>query len=102
MNALRWLGLLLLAVSLTGCQSGESKRTTPKEYPIKGTVTAVNPDKPSVKLDHEDIPGLMRGMEMEFKVADKGLLEGIKVGDQVEGHLKKDESGYLITRLEKR
>jgi Cu/Ag efflux protein CusF len=85
-----------------GCQSSESKRPAAKEYPIKGTVVAVNPDKPSVKLDHEDIPGLMQAMQMEFRVADKSLLEAIKVGDQVQGQLKKDDSGYVITRLEKR
>jgi len=55
-----------------------------------------------VTLHHEDIPGLMKAMEMEFRVEDLALLEGIKAGDQVQGRLKKGEAGYTITHLEKR
>ena len=69
---------------------------------MRGKVVAVNAAKPAVTLDHEDIPGLMRAMQMEFGVQDPKLLEGIKVGDQVQGRLKKGESGYTLTQLERR
>ena len=103
MKTLYWLGLFTLSVPLVlaGCRSNEPKAPAEKHYPIKGKVIAVNPDKPSVKLDHEDIPGLMNAMEMEFRVGDAKLLEGIKAGDQVQGQLTKGESGYVIMRLEK-
>jgi Cu/Ag efflux protein CusF len=96
------LFLLTIPVILAGCKGNESKSPAQKDYPIKGKVVAVNPDKPSVKLDHEDIPGLMNAMEMEFRVENANLLEGIKVGDQVQGQLRKGESGPVITRLDKR
>ena len=103
MKTSHWLMLLVLAVPalLAGCAGNQSKAPAAKQYPIKGKVVAVNPDKPSVKLDHEDIPGLMKAMEMDFGVENPRLLEGIKAGDQVQGQLKKSESGYVITRLEK-
>jgi protein SCO1/2 len=88
--------MLILALALAGC-----KGATDKEYDVKGKVVAVNPDKPSVTLDHEDIPGLMNAMTMEFDVPDRKLLEGIKAGDQIQGRLKKGESGYVITQLQK-
>jgi hypothetical protein len=44
----------------------------------------------------------MKAMKMEFDVEDAKLLEGINVGDQIQGRLRKGESGYVITRLEKR
>ena len=68
-----WITMLILALALAGC-----KGATDKEYDVKGKVVAVNPDKPSVTLDHEDIPGLMNAMTMEFDVPDRKLLEGIK------------------------
>src|SRR5712692_10685747 len=99
-----WLMLfvLMMPVVLAGCRGNESKAPTEKLYPIKGKVTAVNQDKPSVKLDHEDIPGLMQGMEMEFAVDNPKLLQGLKVGEQVQGRLKVESGKYIITELEKR
>ena len=96
------LFVLTIPVILVGCKGNESKAPTEKQYSIKGKVVAVNPERLSVKLDHEDIPGLMKAMEMEFRVEDPKVLEGIQVGDQVQGQLKQGESGYVITRLGKR
>jgi Cu/Ag efflux protein CusF len=93
------LAWVLLAV-LAGCTGTPTEKA--KEYDIKGKVVAIDSKKPAVTLDHEDVPGLMKGMEMEFPVANAKLLEGLKVGDEVQGRLKKAESGYLITQLEKR
>jgi protein SCO1/2 len=100
MKRFRMVGLLVLVV-LVGCKSDATRRTD-NEYDVRGKVVGLNPDKPAVTLDHEDIPGLMKAMQMEFAVADARLLEGVKVGDHVQGRLKKADSGYVITRLEKR
>jgi Cu/Ag efflux protein CusF len=99
-----WLLLTVLSsIFLVGC-SGETarKEASTKRYEIKGKVVSVDPKKPAIKLDHEDIPGLMKAMEMEFDVEDAKVLNGIKPGDQIEGELVKEKSRYLITRLEKR
>jgi protein SCO1/2 len=92
----------LLVVGCGGGGEGTSRSGGEKLYDVRGKVVAVDAAKPAVTLDHEDIPGLMRAMQMEFALEDPKLLEGIKVGDQVQGRLKKGESGYVLTRLEKR
>ena len=100
-----WSVLLGLSLAVAGCQGGggdKPKTAAAQEYQIRGKVVAVDAAKPAVTLDHEDVPGLMKAMQMEFKAEDPKLLEGIKVGDQVQGRLKKGESGYVLTRLEKR
>jgi Cu/Ag efflux protein CusF len=99
-----WFALLVLSLVIVGCKDGgdKSKTTGDKEYDVRGKVVALDPAKPAVTLDHEDIPGLMKAMKMEFAVADGKLLEGLKAGDQVQGRLKKGDSGYVITRLDKR
>jgi Cu/Ag efflux protein CusF len=92
-------------IFLTGC-SGETprkdKEASTRRYEIMGKVVSVDQKKPALRIDHEDIPGLMKAMEMEFDVEDARILDGIKPGDQVKGELVKEKSGYLITRLEKR
>ena len=93
------------ALSGVGCKGGgegTSRTGGEKLYDVRGKVVAVDPAKPAVTLDHEDIPGLMSAMQMEFKVEDPKLLEGVKVGDQVQGRLKKGEPGYVLTQLAKR
>jgi protein SCO1/2 len=99
------LAVPFIALVLVGCSGGSTGKQAvdkEKEYDVKGKVVAVDPDKSVVRLDHEDIPGLMSAMTMNFNVTDKKLLEGLKPGDEVKGRLKKTEAGYTLTHLEKR
>jgi Cu/Ag efflux protein CusF len=82
-----------------GCQ--RTQQTKPGDYPIEGKVLAVNKDKPAIKLDHKDIPGLMQAMQMEFPVSDAKLLDGIKEGDHIRGKLKVENGKNVISQLEK-
>jgi Cu/Ag efflux protein CusF len=92
--------LALVGISIfSGCQRAQS--TKPGEYPIEGKVLAVNKDKPAVKLDHKDIPGLMQAMQMELSVSDAKLLDGLKEGDYVRGKLKVEDGKTVIFQLEK-
>jgi len=101
---------LFVSAALTGCgekPSGKQQETMTqgaegKEYDIKGKVVSVMPEMKMVTLDHEEIPGLMKAMKMEYKVEDPKILEGIKSDDQVQGKLKAKAGSYVITKLEKR
>jgi len=103
MNAGRWFLIVLLIVPLAfvSCRGGTEKAPAGGQYPVKGKVISVDAGKPTVKLDHEEIPGLMKAMEMEYAVENSKMLEGIKAGDQVEGQLKVENGNYTITQLEK-
>ncbi len=107
MKTWHWFALaaLILSVALAGCGSATTGKGAAggNVYDIKGTVTAIDPknDKP-VTIDHEDIPGHMPAMKMPFQVADAKLLEGIQVGDKVQGKLEKRDTGDVIIKLEKR
>jgi protein SCO1/2 len=99
-----WLMVLFVPMVLVGCTSSEPKpadRAAVKEYSVKGKVVALEPEKPALKLDHEDIPGLMKAMQMEFRVQDAKLLEGLRPGDEVQGKLRVESGSYIITQLEK-
>ena len=104
MKAIPWLWTVVLFVPLAvaGCTGSDQKNSAGKQYPIKGKVVAVDQSKPAVRIDHEEIPGLMPAMEMDYPVEDARLLESIKAGDRVQGQLRAESGKYVITRLEKR
>jgi Cu/Ag efflux protein CusF len=104
MKALRMLGFVvcLTVVATAGCSHKSEKNLSAKLYDIKGKIVAIRPDKEGMTLDHEDIPGLMKGMKMEFLVEDARILEGLQVGDQVQGKLKVESGSQIITELKKR
>lgn len=52
-------------------------------YKGHGKVTRVSNDLGSIEIEHDDIPGLMPAMKMEFYVKDKAMLNGIFANDEV-------------------
>jgi protein SCO1/2 len=89
---------------LLGCKGAATDTPTAsagREYDVTGKVVVVAPDKQAVTLDHEEIPGLMKAMKMEYHVADPKLLDDLKPGDTVKGRLKDDSGKYTITQLAK-
>ncbi len=84
---------------MLGCGDGSPKEQE-KVYDIRGKVLEIDAAQKKVKLDHEDIPGLMKAMEMTLDVEDAKALEGLKAGDEVHGRLKVKAPGeYVITEL---
>ena len=86
--------------------SHESHHTASPEaqasYMAKGEVIAIDQDASKLKLRHEAIPELSwPAMTMNFGMADKSLLEGLKVGDKLNFELVKDASTgrYIIKSL---
>lgn len=77
--------------------------STPKDgnYNGKGKVTKIDTKIGSVELDHEDIPGLMPRMIMEFYVKDKALLNGLTVGDSVDFVIEYQHPGETIVSIKK-
>ena len=94
---MKLIACLLLAFSLliaAGCRKAPEPAKE-KIFDIKGTVVAVDLKKPAVKLDHQDIPGFMKAMEMEFDAASPKVIEGLKAGDKVSGKLKVEAGNSL-------
>jgi protein SCO1/2 len=103
MRTCSWIGFVIVFVFLAaGCLEKQPEKAAPKSYDVHGKVMAIRPDKTGVTLDHDDIPGLMKAMTMEFPVKDTKILDGLDVGDQVEGKLLVESGKYLITELKKR
>ncbi len=90
----------LVFLIVAGCTTN-SQPAKEKIYDVKGKVMSVDVEKKKVNLDHEEIPGLMKAMKMDFYVNDAMLLEGLKAGDSVQGKTKRGDGNWVLLELKK-
>jgi len=73
-----------------------------KTHEIRGRIEAIAAGRNTVTLDHESIPGVMDAMKMEYQVQEPAVLDGLSVGDRVQGQLEvRAGDQYVITQLRK-
>lgn len=102
---------ICISVSLSGCGNGGEKPSNAVsntaatikdgDYYGKGKVTKIDMNIGSVGMDHDDIPGLMPAMSMEFYVSDKAMLSPLTVGDGVDFTILYKGGTETITKIEK-
>ena len=87
------LGLLLVIgpVACGGASSGD--------HPGHGVVKELDAEARTVTLDHEDIPGFMKGMTMTFDLAPDVALKGIGPGAEVDFRVKEEGGVYTVTEI---
>ncbi len=92
--------LLIAATALAwlhgGCGAGE-----PRSYEVRGVVRDVQRDYGQILVQHEEIPGVMEAMTMNFALRDPALFEGLEKGQGIEFTLEVSRRGYTITRIER-
>ena len=97
----RLLPLLLLAALLAPACKREAPAPAGQRYPVKGTVVRVDVAGRKVTVAHEDIPGFMPAMTMDFVVLEKdaALLEHVGPGDEITAALVAPDSRYWLEDL---
>lgn len=94
--------LLLAAILLaTACSREPAQAPPEKQWTVKGRIVQVQAPERTVRIDHQDIPGLMTAMTMTFPVESEQVLEGVAAGDAVEFTLAQTDSGLLVQRIRK-
>lgn len=71
-------------------------------YQGVGVVKSISPKVPAIEIDHEDIVGLMQGMQMEFPVTDAALLNGLAVNDRVDFTIDNNTGEMKIIAIKKK
>jgi protein SCO1/2 len=89
--------LLLAALAIVAC-SRSAPATGAKRYPVRGTVVRVDAAERKVTIDHQDIPGFMPAMTMEFVVLerDAALLRNVAPGDAITATLVVPDTRYWV------
>jgi Cu/Ag efflux protein CusF len=83
-------------------KTGPAAAVQTASYHSIGLVKSLDPKRPSIEIDHEDIKDLMPAMTMEFYVKDKSMLDGLKRGDRIEFTIENGVGGVKITEIKKR
>jgi len=90
----RPLAAAALAFVLAAC--GLEREQT---YDVSGFVQSVDAPNRQVTISHDEIPGFMPAMTMNFDVADAKLLEGVAPGARVEFGLRRSATLLRIESL---
>ena len=93
-RATRAAVLLGWACWVFGC-GGEVRR-----YPAHGIVHDAMPERSQVVVAHDEIPGLMPAMTMNFHVSDEALLEKLLPGNEVDFVIAREGHRYRIIAAE--
>lgn len=86
----------------TATATAASDKAQIKTYDGTGAVTKINLEIGSIELDHEEVKGLMPAMKMEFYVADKKMLDNLKIGDRVDFTLEDNAGAERIVSIKKK
>ncbi len=96
--------LLLTALLFAGCENAAESNSNPanqKRYDLRGTVVSVDKLQKRAKIDHEDIPGFMDRMTMDFPIHENWVWDDLVPGAQIRAELVVDSSAKDPYWLEK-
>jgi len=87
--------LAALAFALGGC-ARKAPDADAQRYDLKGTVVSVDRARKTVNVDHEEIPGFMAAMRMEFTLKDADALKVVEAGDTIQATLVVADAEYWL------
>lgn len=103
---LRGLAVSLLAISSAFAQTPAPKPANPTAAApaaiewVNGEITKLDAARSRITLKHAPIPSIkMDAMTMPFKVKDKALLDGRKVGEKIQFAIRVDDGDLFITQM---
>jgi protein SCO1/2 len=71
-----------------------------KRYPLKGVITAIDPARAQITVQHEEIPGYMAAMTMPFPIRDDPkVIAFLRPGDRIEATLVVDGETYFLEQV---
>ena len=75
--------------------------TTPaavKRHSLRGVIVAIDAGKSALRVKHEEIPGVMRAMTMQFRV-DAVALQAAQVGATITGLMSRQPDHWLLEEV---
>jgi protein SCO1/2 len=90
-----------VALALLGC--GRSTRSDERgdHYDTRGVVRGFSPDRATIEIQHEDIPGFMPSMTMPFVARDPKQIAELKPGDAISFRMTVTQKDFWIDNVKK-
>ena len=99
---MRYFILFLFSILLfTACQKADTQPASAdaKRYPLKGTVVSVDKANKKAEIKHDEIPGYMEAMTMNFPIRADWVWEDLTPGAEIRAELVVDNDGYWLENI---
>lgn len=97
-----WIVALSYAVlALPACKRTETTDANARVYQVRGIVRGFAPDRSTVDVQHEDIPGFMPSMTMPFTVKEPKNIAGLKIGDAISFRMTVTDKDLFLDQVKK-
>lgn len=91
--------VLCLAAASIGCGRSDKSEADSRHYEVRGIVRGFAPDRSTIDVEHENIPGLMPSMTMPFTARDSREIAKLRVGDAISFRLTVTDKDASITEV---
>lgn len=93
--------LLCLALALAACDRPKSADSSARFYQVRGIIRGFAPDRSTISVEHEDIPGFMPSMTMPFSVKDQKEIATVKIGDGISFRMTVTDKDLFLDQVKK-
>jgi protein SCO1 len=97
----RIAALLCLTFATGGCNRPAPVDGSARFYQVRGIVRGFAPDRSTVSIQHEDIPGFMPSMTMPFSVKNQKEIDGLKIGDAISFRMIVTEKDLFLDQVKR-
>jgi protein SCO1 len=93
--------LVCVTFAAGGCNPAPRTDSSVRSYQVRGIVRGFAPDRSTVSIQHEDIPGFMPSMIMPFSAKDRKEIADLKIGDGISFRMTVTEKDLLLDQVRK-
>jgi protein SCO1/2 len=90
-----------LALGLFGCERSTHPSEAAQHYETRGVVRGFSPDRSTIEIQHENIPGFMPSMTMPFVARDTKEIADLKAGDAISFRMTVTQKDFWIDHVKK-
>ena len=99
------MGKILLtacvALALLSCGRSTNSDERGDHYDTRGVVRGFSPDRSTIEIQHENIPGFMPSMTMPFVTRDPKQIADLKTGDAISFRMAVTQKDFWIENVKK-
>ena len=90
-----------VALALLGCGRSTDSDEGADHYDTRGVVRGFSPDRSTIEIQHENIPGFMPSMTMPFVARNPKEVAGLKIGDAIAFRMAVTPKDFWIENVKK-
>jgi protein SCO1/2 len=88
-------------LAIAGCNRSSTTDSSARSYQVRGIVRGFAPDRSTVSIEHEDIPGYMPSMTMPFSVKNQKEIADLKIGDGISFRMMVTDNDLFLDQVKK-